>query len=240
MRNRRSAALFGVVAAGVMLTQQACDAIEQEAAPVASAPAVSTTPSGTSSTGSAPAPTSSSSSPSTSSSANSSSSSSSSSSGGGSGSQSDVLAGKRQIVIKPVQTDESILAVDPKGRLNATDGEAEHTLFVLSKKGDKYLIKTAKADSSGEPSCMGIKTNGNDPLTVVATACDASRAGQLFTVRKQDKKDNGRTTYAIDNQGAFLQIAPDFGLIAEELGDSPLRTTYTFVDNGKSTLPALD
>jgi hypothetical protein len=235
MRNRRTAVLSGVLAAGVMLTQQACASIDDETAAPAtsaspSAEPISAAPSSAEPTAVAPpsaAPTSTSST-------------GDNSDDSGSGSPEDILAGKRQIVIRPVQTSESILAVDTKGRLNVTDGDSGHSLFVLAKEGNKYLIKTAKAGAGGEPSCMGIKSNGSNSLTVVAAACDAGRAGQLFTIRKQEKKVNGRPAYAIDNQGAFLQIPSDAGLIAEELGDSPLRTTYTFVDNGKSSLPILD
>jgi hypothetical protein len=135
-----------------------------------------------------------------------------------------------------VPSTESVLAVDEKGRLSTTDGPSEHTLFVLAPAGDgKHLIKTA-AVTAGEPSCMGIKGNGRSPLTVVATACDAGRPGQLFTIAKAGKTKNGDPTYAISNQGAYLQLTADYELIAEELGDSPLRTTFAFADNGKSPL----
>jgi hypothetical protein len=148
-----------------------------------------------------------------------------------------ILGGDRQVVIKPVPAAESILAVTGQGRLNATDGGSEFTLFVLSPAADgKHLIKTAETNASGEPSCMGVKSNGRNPLTVAAAACDAGRAGQLFTIAKAEKTDNGRPTYAISNQGAFLQLSAKYGLIAEELGDSPLPTTFAFVDNGKSPL----
>jgi hypothetical protein len=130
--------------------------------------------------------------------------------------------------------------VDDRGRLSLTDGEAEHGLFVLTPSGDKYLIKTAKAGAGGEPSCLGVKNNGSASLTVEAAACDAGRAGQLFTItRQQARTEDGSPTYAISNRSAFLQVFPS-GLIAEELGDAPLKTTFAFVDNGPATLPALD
>jgi hypothetical protein len=46
-------------------------------------------------------------------------------------------------------------------------------------------------------------------------------------------------TYAIRNRDAFLQWNPTGtdGLIAEELGDSKLNTTFVLVDRGKSTVP---
>jgi hypothetical protein len=36
------------------------------------------------------------------------------------------------------------------------------------------------------------------------------------------------------------QVFDSSGLIAQELGDSPLETTCSFVDNGLTTLPSLD
>lgn len=144
-----------------------------------------------------------------------------------------ILAGKRQVVIKPVQSTESIVALD-KGRLTTIDGEADHTLFVLSPTGGKHLIKTAKVVSGGEPLCLYIKTNGSDPLTVAATACDAGKADQLFTIDAV----KGRN-YSIANGDAFLQLSPQYGIIAQELGDAPLTTTFAFVDSGASTLPKL-
>lgn len=143
-----------------------------------------------------------------------------------------ILTGKRQVVIKPIPSFESIVAIDGKGRLNLTDGEAKFGLFVLSPVGKKWQIKTAKAGDGKKAACVGIKNNGSDPLTVVATKCDAKRAGQLFDITKLKAKDNGRPTYAISSGGAFLQYFPRTGLIAEELGDAPLTTTYSFVDNG--------
>ena len=141
-----------------------------------------------------------------------------------------ILGGDRQVVIKPAQEPEGILAVQ-KGRLTVTDGPAEYTLFVLVPARDGlHQIRTAKADTGGEPSCMGVQSNGSNPLTVVAAACDSSRDGQLFRIRKA--QESSKEGYGISNQGAYLQISPENGLIAEELGDSPLRTVYTFVDNG--------
>ncbi|MFI7540039.1 hypothetical protein [Actinoplanes sp. NPDC049599] len=227
MRNRRTTVLLGVLAAGALLSQQACTPVDRTSGgPVAftTPPAESPTPVAASSAGSKPA---------------------GKKAGGkkaATGKAEDpILAGKRQIVIKPVPSFESIVVVDDRGRLTLTDGEAEHGLFVLTPSGGKHLIKTAKAGASGEPSCLGIKNNGTAPLTVEAAACDAGRAGQLFTItRQRAKTKTGEPTYAISNQSAFLQVFPQSGLIAEELGDAPLKTTYAFVDNGPSTLPILD
>ncbi|WP_250009897.1 hypothetical protein [Actinoplanes sp. M2I2] len=150
---------------------------------------------------------------------------------GSSGGYGPILSGKRQVVIRPAQEAEGILAVDAQGRLNLTDGEAEHTLFVFVPVRDGlHQIRTARAGSGGEPSCMGIRSNGSNPLTVVAAACDTRRAGQLFRVREAPEAE--ADGYGISNQGAYLQISAERGLIAEKLGDAPLRTVYTFVDNG--------
>lgn len=149
-----------------------------------------------------------------------------------------ILAGKRQVVIKPNPGSESIVAFDAKGRLSLIDGEAEHALFVLTPSGDKFLITTAKAASGGEPDCVGVKASGSASLTLVATPCDTSRKGQLFTITEQ-KKVAGRPAYSISVAGAFLQVGPS-GLIAEELGDGPVKTTFSFVDNGPASQPVLD
>ena len=141
-----------------------------------------------------------------------------------------ILAGHRRVVIKPARSAESILALDDRGRLNPTDGETPHGLFVLTPAGDEFLIRADKT------ACLGVRTNGSRPLTVEAAPCDPSRPGQLFTITRRPDT----AAYAISNRHAFLQISPRNGLIAEELGDAPLRTTYTFVDNGPSTFPALD
>jgi hypothetical protein len=143
-----------------------------------------------------------------------------------------ILAGKRQVVIKPIPSFESIVAIDGKGRLNLTDGEAYYGLFVLSPVGKKFQIKTAKPGDGKKAACIGVKNNGSNPLTAVAATCDSKRAGQLFTITKLKAKDNGRSTYAISNAGAFLQYFPRTGLILEELGDAELTTSYSFVDNG--------
>jgi len=211
VRSHRSLVLCGALAAGLALTQQACTPVERQSGkPVAfTTPTAANGPSGGTAT-----------------------------SGAGkksaAGKAADpILAGRRQIVIRPVQSTESIVVVDERGRLTLTDGEAEHGLFVLTPAGDRYLIKTAKAGTGGERSCLGVKNNGSGPLTVEASACDAGRAGQLFTITRQpERTPDGDPTYAISNRDAFLQVFPRSGLIAEDLGDAPLMTTYEFVDNG--------
>jgi hypothetical protein len=155
VRTHRATVLFGVLAAGLVLTQQACTSFDRQSdAPVAfTAPTTTSTQatgtktsSGTKTTGGTKTST-----------------------AGKKTAVNPILAGKRQIVIKPVQSSESIVVVDARGRLSLTDGEAEYGMFVLTPVGDEYLIKTAKAGAGGEPSCLGVKNNGSASLTVVAT-----------------------------------------------------------------------
>ncbi|SCL37086.1 hypothetical protein GA0074692_4548 [Micromonospora pallida] len=162
---------------------------------------------------------------------------------GGGGGDEAILRGERQVAIKPVPSFESILAVDEKGRLNLTDGGAEYALFVLDPVGGgRHQIKTASADRSGEPSCMGLRDNGNEPTTVMAAPCDTSAAGQLFTLERMRATDErGRPTYAIrGDKGVHLRATADSGLVARAAGGGGLDTAFAFVDNGEATLPELD
>jgi hypothetical protein len=150
-----------------------------------------------------------------------------------------VLKGTRRVVIVPVSSFESILALDARGRLNLTDGDTDSSLFVFTPVNNEYLIKTAKANKTGEPSCLRVRGRGSNPLTVVAAACDTRDANQLFTVTFDKRDSQGHRTYVVSNQSAFLQVVHG-ELIAEEIGDSTLKTSFRLVDNGKATLPALD
>ncbi|MEU8241111.1 hypothetical protein AB0C07_22950 [Actinoplanes missouriensis] len=150
-----------------------------------------------------------------------------------------ILSGQRQVVIRPIGTSESVVVVDSAGRLTLTDGPSDSALFVLTPSGNRYQIKTAKAGAGGEPSCMGLKTNGTDSLTVEAAPCDASRSGQLFTIQRQSGKDAaGRPVYSLSSGGAYLRVSNRGGLIAEEAGDAAT-SGFSFIDNGPSTLPKI-
>jgi hypothetical protein len=141
-----------------------------------------------------------------------------------------VLSGTRKVSIVPVPSFESGLALDSSGRLGLTD--AEGTLFVFTPTGRQFLITTAEVDAkTGEPSCLRIKSNGSQSLTVVAALCDASNDRQLFDVAADGKN------YVISNASAYLQVNSDGFLIAEELGDAPLETSFKLVDNGKASVP---
>ncbi|WP_199513971.1 hypothetical protein [Nucisporomicrobium flavum] len=134
-----------------------------------------------------------------------------------------ILAGKRQVVIAPVGSAESVLTVDDKGRLSLTDGPSDRTLFVLVPVGDgKHQIRTAKADESGEPACMGLRDG-----SVVAAACDAGRAGQRFTLESEPQR-GGKAAYTIGAKGGLRLSVDRSGLVA-----TPGRgTPFTLVDNG--------
>jgi hypothetical protein len=150
----------------------------------------------------------------------------------------DPLSGGRQVNIVPLDKGKevpgSVLAVTPGGRVQVTPDRRDSALFVLSPTSRAYLIKTSK-----DGTCFKVRSNGTNPLTVVVAACDARDATQLFTFDDNGKDDQGRTAYGIRNRDAFLQWrrASRYGLIAEELGDSPLETTFVLVDRGPSTVP---
>lgn len=116
----------------------------------------------------------------------------------GEGGDGPILSGKRQTVIKPVGPGEEILAVNDKGRLVDTDGPGTHTLFVLVPVRDGlHQIRIAKAGAGGEPSCLGVKNNGSSPLTVVAAACDTSRAGSCSRYAERRRPPRTGTASAI-------------------------------------------
>jgi len=155
------------------------------------------------------------------------------------------LDGKRQVFFLPrvddIELPDSVLGVTSSGRLQVTDDYADRALFVPVPRGGgakERLIKTATLRTGGEPLCLQVRSNGDDPLIVVTAACDAGEPTQLFTFEAAGTDDEGRTTYAVRNRDAFLQWHPlgDFGLVAEELGDSPLETTFTLQDQGAATL----
>jgi hypothetical protein len=145
----------------------------------------------------------------------------------------DPLSGGRQVNIVPLdkgnEVPGSMLAVTQGGRVQVTPDRGESALFALSKAGGAYLIRTTK-----EASCFKVRSNGANPLTVVVATCDAGDATQLFTFDDNGKDGRGRTAYGIRNRDAFLQWrrTGGYGLIAEELGDSPLETTFVLVDRG--------
>jgi hypothetical protein len=141
-----------------------------------------------------------------------------------------VLSGTRAVVIVPVPSSESVLAIDSDGRLVVTDAEAD--FFVFTPIGRRFQIGTAGiAANIGEARCLRIKSNGSQSLTVVGAVCDASDDRQLFDVAADGKN------FAISNASAFLQVDSDGLLIAQELGDGGLDTTFKLVDNGKVTTP---
>ncbi|MBQ1076606.1 hypothetical protein KBX06_26135 [Micromonospora sp. C31] len=155
---------------------------------------------------------------------------------GAAGDADPIMRGERQVVLRPIGSFESILAVDAKGRLNLTDGDTDKSLFVLLPARDnRYQIRTAQAHGGGEPDCMGLRDNGSSPATVVATACDAGRAGQLFAIEKTREKSEGRPTYTISGEGrVYLRATDRQGLVAQRVGegDAGEGLAFDLVDNG--------
>jgi hypothetical protein len=149
-----------------------------------------------------------------------------------------LLSGTREVTIVRVQAP-SGSAVSLDGGLVEVDDDSGRQLFVPTPLGgDTYLIKAFgrpnNHPASDEPSCWQVLNPGtSESLTVEAAVCDADSPGQRFTITA-----SGRGAYAISSSSAFLQRTAAGGLILEELGDAPLRSTFRFVDNGPARRPA--
>lgn len=140
-----------------------------------------------------------------------------------------VLSGERQVTIVRAQAFESGLSIAADGRLVEVDDDSGRQLFVPAPLGeDTYLIRAYSRTATGEAPCWQVyNPQTTESLTVRAAACDAADRGQRFAI---DARADG--TYAISNASAYLQYSPTRGLILEELGDAPLRSTFRLVDNG--------
>ncbi|MEU7615213.1 hypothetical protein AB0B27_03750 [Micromonospora rifamycinica] len=154
------------------------------------------------------------------------------------GAAAPVLSGKREVTIVRVQATESGVSMDG-GTLVEVDDDSGRQLFVPTPTGaGKYLIKSyGKRDNhpaSDDPACWQVlNPDDGGSLTVEGAVCDARKATQQFTIASA-----GKGAYAISNSSAFLQFSPSRGLILEELGDAPLRSTFRLVDNGPARTPA--
>ncbi|MEU5912125.1 hypothetical protein [Micromonospora sp. NPDC047527] len=148
-----------------------------------------------------------------------------------------VLSGKREVTIVRVQATEGGIALD--GELMEVDDNSGRQLFVPTPLGgDTYLIKAyGRVDyhpANDEPACWQVYNPGNSgPLTVEGAVCDNNNPAQRFTITA-----SGKRAYALSNRSAFLQYSPTRGIILEEVGDAPLRSTFRFVDNGPARRPA--
>ena len=156
-----------------------------------------------------------------------------------------VLSGSRQIFLYPLykgeEVPDSLLEVLSGGRVGIGSSFADTALFVprpTTPGGDAYQILPAKLHSGGEASCVAVTTNGSKPLTLVTAACDAADPKQLFAFEDTGRDNQGRTMFGIRNGDAYLYWNPTGtgGLIAEELGDASLDTTFVVIDRGKASL----
>jgi len=150
-----------------------------------------------------------------------------------------VLSGTREVTIVRVQASEGGIALD--GQLMEVDDDSGRQLFVPTPLGgDTYLIKAYgrvnNHPANDEPACWQVDNPGNArPLTVEGAVCDSKNPAQRFTITA-----SGKGAYAISNRSAYLQHSPTRGIILEEVGDAPLRSTFRFVDNGPARRPAGD
>ena len=153
-----------------------------------------------------------------------------------------ILRGERQVVVMPRDGDpqpwDGPLAVDDKGTLYwGDDGAHAKVLFVLAPvAGGKHQIKYAEKDSRSRESCFGLKSNGSRPKTVMATLCNESRAGQLWSITKHGAPDeDGNQSYTINSGGNYLS-ADGKKLTVEKLNGAEPNLWFGFADNGPSPL----
>ena len=168
---------------------------------------------------------------------------------GGAPAPAGALDGRRQLFLLPRLDDnelpDSVLAVTGTGRIQVTDDYTEQALFVPVPSGGggrERLIKTGVLRAGGKPFCLQVRGAAGAPLTVVTAVCDAGTPAQLFTFEAAGQDDEGRATYAVRNREAFLQWYPlgGVGLVAEEVGGFPLKTTFSLQDQGPAALPGGD
>ena len=144
------------------------------------------------------------------------------------------------VLDKKVEVPESLLAATSDGKVEVNGDFSGKALFVpvpAAPGSQDFLIKTGQLRRGGEALCLQVKRSA-----VVTAACDAADRAQIFRFDNLGKDNQGRTTYGISSQGAHLQWDPNGtrGLIAEEVGDAPLDTTWVAIDRGASTVPVLD
>jgi hypothetical protein len=150
-----------------------------------------------------------------------------------------ILAGERQVHLTVVQRPDGVLAVGANDRVGLSADGGDRALFVLQPDGKNFRIRTPNVTKDGKAACLAVRTNGSNPLTVVAERCAADDGNQVFTLRPEGTT-KGRPAYAVSNGDAYLQWSRSGnGLIAEELGDGPLGTTVGLVDQGPANLPAI-
>jgi len=152
------------------------------------------------------------------------------------------LSGKRQVAIVRVKAFESVLAMSGEGKLAEVDDDSGRQRFVPTPLGGgRYQIKaygTSSDDPAGlKPSCwQAHKPRNTQALSVEAAPCDAKNKDQRFTITAK-----GEQSYAISTpDGAYLEYSRTQGLVLQELGDAPLRTTFRFVDNGPAPQSGAD
>jgi hypothetical protein len=128
-------------------------------------------------------------------------------------------------------------------RVTVTSDYGVRALFVpvpVAPAGQQFLIKTARLRAGGEAYCWQVRdSETNPPATVHTAACDAGDAKQLFRFTPLERDNQGRRTYAIDNDEDYLQYQPtgESGLVAKLHRDDQLETTFVLVDRGPAELP---
>jgi hypothetical protein len=154
-----------------------------------------------------------------------------------------VFSGRRQSALVPTGVRGGPVAVDANLRVVAA-ATTDRALFVIKQsRGDRYLIQTAKLTRGSEPYCLEAQ-DGNFPMSLIATACNARLPTQSFTF-EQRGTEGGAPRWAIRTaHNAYLQVEPQdepdpakTRFVAVPADTAGPATFFTLPDSGPSTLP---
>jgi len=156
----------------------------------------------------------------------------------------DVLSGARQVTFEALDLGQEVpgarLSVDADDRLQVVTGAVdERALFVPTPAArDQYLIKTGALRQGGKALCLSRRSNGTQPVTVVAATCESGDDSQLFGLDPNGEDEQNRANYAIGADSVYLQWDPGgkSGLVAAETGGYLPDTTFVPIDRGPSTV----
>jgi hypothetical protein len=144
-----------------------------------------------------------------------------------------ILGGGRQFTMTPENGKPLVIAKNGKLSEGTTTG-AGNNLFVLHPVKGRHQIKAAKPDSGGTQACLGLSGIAEKPgagvkqATVVATACDESRDGQLWKISTIDDSK----AYFVSSGELYVSTFNGGGVTAVEQAEGSFATALTFTDKG--------
>jgi hypothetical protein len=147
-----------------------------------------------------------------------------------------ILGGGRQFTMTPENGRPLVIGKDGKLAEGKAAGAADN-LFVLQPVKGRHQIKAARPDRSGEQACLGLSGisqksgAGVKQATVVATACDDTRDGQLWKISTIDDSK----AYFVSSGGLYVSTFNGGGVTAVEQADGSFATALTFTDEGAAS-----